>query len=128
MSESLSRPRYLLLDRFIPVVGTVDNGKGWHSQVCPLAIGGINTCYNMRHSLYLITVTYICMRQLPHFHQGPTSSFLHYQPIQTLPSGPGLICAAGQVFICDDPSVMPLSLSFTDGVPLLYPQCGTSIL
>ena len=24
--------------------GTVDTGKGWHSQVCPCAIGGIATC------------------------------------------------------------------------------------
>ena len=58
----------------------------------------------MRHSLSLPTVTYICMRELPHFHYGPTTSFLHYQPIQTPPSGPGLICAAGQVFVWDDPS------------------------
>ena len=33
--------------------------KGWHSQVCPRAIGGINTCHKMRHSLSLPTVTYI---------------------------------------------------------------------
>ncbi len=33
-----------------------------------------------------------------------------------------------QMFIWDDPSVTPLSWSFTKGVPLLYPQCGTSIL
>ena len=56
----------------------------------------------MRHSLSLPTVTYICMGELPHFHHGPTSSFLHSQPIQTPPSGPGLICVAGQVFIWDD--------------------------
>ena len=54
--------------------------------------------------------------------------FLHSQPIRTPPSGPGLICAAGQVFIWDDPSVTPLSWSITQGVPLLYPKCGTSIL
>ena len=84
----------------------------------------------MRHSLYLLTVTYICMGELPHFHHGPTTSFLHSQPIQTPPSGPRLICTAGQVFIWDDPSVAPLSCAITKGVPLLYPQCGrpTSIL
>ena len=118
----------ILLDKFIPVFGTVDTGKGWHSQVCPHAIGGINTCHKMRHSLSVTTVTCICMGGLPHFHHGPTTSFLHSQPIQTPPSGPGLICAAGQVFIWDDPSVPPLSRSFTKGVPLVYPQCGTSIL
>ena len=63
-------------------------------------LGGINTCHKMIHCLSLPTVTYICMGELPHFHHGPTSSFLHSQPIQTPPSGPGLICAAGQVFIC----------------------------
>ena len=82
----------------------------------------------MRHSLSRPTVTCICMGELPQFHHGPTTSFLHSQPIQTSPSGPGLICAAGLVFIWDDPSVTPLSWSFTKGVPLLYPQCGTSIL
>ena len=92
-----------------PAFGTVDTGKGWHSQVCPRAIGGISTCHKMIHSLSLPTVTYICMRALPHFHHGTTTSFLHSQPIQTPPSGPGLICAAGQVFVWDDPSVMPLS-------------------
>ena len=91
----------LLLDR--------DTGKGWHSQLCPRAIGGINTFHNMIHSLSLPTVTYICMRELPHFHHGPTTSFLYSQPIQTPPGGPGFICAAGQVFIWDDPSVTPLS-------------------
>ena len=68
------------------------------------------------------------MRELPYFHHGPTSSFLHSQPIQTPPSGPGLVCAAGQVFIWDDPSVTPLSWSFAKGVPLFDPQCGTSTL
>ena len=28
---------------------------------------GITTCHKMRHSLSLPTVTYICMRELPHF-------------------------------------------------------------
>ena len=108
--------------------GTVDTGKGWKSQVCPRAIGGITTCHKMRHSLSLPTVTYICMGEPPHFHYSPTTSFLHSQPIQAPPSGPGLVCAVGQVFIWDYPSVSPLSWSFTKGVPLLYPQCGTSIL
>ena len=85
--------------------GTVDTGKGWKSQVCPRAIGGITTCHKMRHSLSLPTVTYICMGELPHFHHSPTTSFLHSQPIQAPPSGPGLVCAAGQMFIWDDPSV-----------------------
>ena len=100
-----SSPRYTVY-RFLPVFGTVDTSKGWNSQVCPRAIGGINTCHKMRHSLSLPTVTYICMGELPHFHHGQTTSFLLSQPIQTPPSGPGLICATGQVFIWDDPSVM----------------------
>ena len=61
------------------------------------------TCHKMRHSLSLPTVTCIYMKELPHFHHGPTTSFLHSQQIQTPPSGPGLICAAGQVLIWDDP-------------------------
>ena len=100
--------------------GTVETGNGWNSQVRPRAIGGITTCHKMRHNLSLPTVTYIFMRELPHFRYCPTSSFLHSQPIQTPPSGSGLICAIGQVFIWDDPSVTPLSWSFTKGVPLLY--------
>ena len=128
-SSSSSSPRYpLLSDWFLPVFGTVDTGEGWKSQVCPRAIGGITTCHKMIHSLSLPTVTYICMGELPHFHHSPTTSFLHSQPIQAPPSGSGLVCAAGQMFIWDDPSVTPLSWSFTKGVPLLYPQCGTSIL
>ena len=39
-----------LLDRFLPVFGTVDTGEGWYSQVCPRVIGGITTCHKMRHS------------------------------------------------------------------------------
>ena len=71
-------------------------------------LGASTLCHKMRHILYT-TVTYNCMGELPHFHHGPTSSFLHSQPIQTPPSGPGLICAAGQVFVWDDHSVTPLS-------------------
>ena len=70
----------------------------------------------MRHSLSLPTVTYICMGELPYFHHSPTTSFLHSQPIQAPPSGPGLVCSAGQMFIWDYPSVTPLSWSFTKGV------------
>ena len=70
---------------------------------------GASTRHKMRHSQSLPTVTCICMRELPHFYNGPTTSFLHSQPIQTPPSGPGLICAASQVFIWDDTSVTPLS-------------------
>ena len=99
--------------------------QGWNSQVCPRAIGGITTCHKVIHSLFLPIFTYICMRERPHFHHGPTSSFLHSQPIQTPPSGPGLIGAADQEFIWDDPSVTPFSWSFTEGIPCLYPQCGT---
>ena len=83
--------------------GTVDTGKGWKSPVCPRAIGDITTFHKMIHSLSLPTVTYICMGELPHFHHSPTTSFLHSQPIQTPPTGPGLVCAAGQMFSCDDP-------------------------
>ena len=89
-SSSSSSPRYPLSDWFLPVFGTVDTGKGWNSQVCPRAIEGITSCHKMRHSLSLPTVTYICMGELPHFHHGPTTSFLHSQPIQAPPSGPGL--------------------------------------
>ena len=119
----------ILLDIFLPVLGTVDTRKSWHSQVCPRAIGGITTCHKMRHSLSLPTSKYICMGELPHFHHGPTTSFLHSQPIQTPPSGPGLICAAGQVFIWDDPSSCHATqLIVHQGRSLLYPQCGTNIL
>ena len=103
------RHRKTLIDIFLPVFGTVDTGQRWNSQVCPRAIGGNTTCHKMRHSLSLPTVTHICMRELPHFHHGPTSSFLHAQPIQTHPSGSGLIFAAGQEFNWNDPSVTPLS-------------------
>ena len=71
----LQRVLDILSNRFLPVFGIFDTGKGWHSQVCPCAIGGINTCHKMRHNLSLPTVTYICMRELPHFHHGPTTSF-----------------------------------------------------
>ena len=104
-SPSSSPPSLLLQLHIPPGVGTLDTPKCWNS---PCAIFGVTTCHEMRHSLSLPTVTYICMKELPHFHHGPTSSFLYSQPIQTPPSEPGLICAAGQLFICDDPSVTPL--------------------
>ena len=47
-SSSLHRVLDTLSYRFLPVFGTVDTGKGWHSQVCPRAIGGIGTCHKMR--------------------------------------------------------------------------------
>ena len=53
--------------------GTVDAGNGWHS---------LSTCNwghhhnKMRHS-QVLSYAYFCMRELPHFHRGPTSSFLH---------------------------------------------------
>ena len=96
--------------------GTVDTGKGWKSQVCPRAIGGITTCHKMRHSLSLPTVTYICMGELPHFHHSPTTSFLHSQPIQAPQSGPGLVCAAGQMFIW----MIPLSRHSVDRSPRAF--------
>ena len=40
-----------VVDRFLPVFGA--SSRVWDSQVCPLAIGGIITCHEMRHSLYL---------------------------------------------------------------------------
>ena len=61
-SASLHRVLDTLSYRFLPVFDTVDTRKGWNSQVCPRAIGGIN----MGHSLSLPTVTYICMGELPH--------------------------------------------------------------
>ena len=66
---------------------TVDIGKGWDIQVFPCAIGGITTCHKMIHSLSLPTVTDICMRDLPRFHHGPTSSFLYSPPIHAPPGG-----------------------------------------
>ena len=90
---------------FLPIFGRVDTGEGWNSKVCPRTIGGISTWHKMIHSLSLPTVTYICMRELPHFHHGTTTSFLHSRPIQTHPSG----CTAGQPFIWDYHSVTPLS-------------------
>ena len=82
--SSSSSPRLLLSNTLLPVFDTVDTGKVWDSQVCPRAIGGIDTCHKVRHSLSPPTVTYICMGELPHFHQGPTSSFLYCQTIQAL--------------------------------------------
>ena len=105
----------ILLYRFLPVFGTVDTGKGW--QVCLRAIGGITTCHKMRHNLALPTVTYISMREHPHFHCGPTSSFLHSQPNQTPPSGPGLICAAG--YKCSF-GMIPLSYHSVDRSPRAF--------
>ena len=32
---------------------------------------------------------YMCMKELPNVYHGPTSSFLHSQPIHNPPSGPG---------------------------------------
>ena len=104
--------------------GTVDTGNGSDSQVCPRAIGGITTCHKIIHtcSLSLATVTDIsfCMRELLLFHHGPTSSFLYSRPIQTPPSGQGLICATGHVFIWDDPSVTPLSRYFHSSIHNIY--------
>ena len=77
----------------------------------------------MRHSLSIPTVTHDCMREFPHFHHGPTTSFLHSQPIQTPPSGPGIICAPGQVFIWDDPSVTPVDRSPRAFHSYTNPQC-----
>ena len=57
----LHRVLDILSNRFLPVFGTFDTGKVWHSQVCPRAIGGINTCHKMRHSLSLPTVTHIAV-------------------------------------------------------------------
>ena len=108
-NSSSSSPRSLLLDRLLSVFGTVDTGKSIDSQICPRAIEDVLTCHKMIHSLSLSTVTYICMRELPHFHHGPTSSFLYSQPIQAPARGPGVICAAGKVFVSDDPAVTPLS-------------------
>ena len=105
-AQSSSIPRYTV--RLLPVFCTVYTGKGGIARSVHVQLGA-STRHKMRHSLSLPTVTCICMRALPHCYNGPTTSFLHSQPIQTPPSGPGLIGAAGQVFICDDPSVTPLS-------------------
>ena len=76
--------------------------------------------HKMVHSLSLSTVTYICMRELPHLHHGPTSSFLHSHPIKTPQSAPGLICAPEQVFNWDDPSI-------THSIPDNSPSFGRSL-
>ncbi len=51
--SSSSSPPHPLSDwlGLLPVFGTVDTGKGWKSQVCPRAIGGITTCHKTRQSL-----------------------------------------------------------------------------
>ena len=108
-----------LLRRVLDIYCQIDSSQCL-AQLTPARVGKarsvhvqlgacITTCHKMRHSLSLPTVTYICMGELPHFHHSPTTSFLHSQPIQAPPSGPGLVCAAGQMFIWDDPSVTPLS-------------------
>ena len=48
-------------------------------------------------------------------NHDPTSSFLNSQPIQAPPSGPGLICFAGQVVVWDNAPATPLNWSFTKG-------------
>ena len=95
--------------------GTVDTGKGWKSQVCPRANGGITTCHKMRHSLSLPTVTYICMGELPHFHHSPTTSFLHSQPILLLLylDYYCFICLVFRPYLCLLINVIACSLSFT---------------
>ena len=92
-TSSPSSARSLVSNRFLPVFGTLDICK-----VCPRAIRDFATGHGMICSLSLPTVAYICMRELPRFHHGPTSSCLHSQPIQAPLSEPGLICIAGQVF------------------------------
>ena len=62
MTSSSLSPRLLLSHRLLPVFGTVDTDKGWDSQVYPSAIGSIATCHNVRHSLYLPTVTHLYER------------------------------------------------------------------
>ena len=102
---------YSVLYRFLPVFGTVDTGKGSNSQVCERAIGGITTCHKMRHTV---------RHSLRHLYERASTfsswPFLHSRPIQTPPSGPGLICATGHVFIWDDPSVTPLSRYFHSSI------------
>ena len=84
------------------VFGTVDTGKGWHSQIWLRAIGGSTTCrasHKMIHSLSLTTVTHICRRELPHFHYGPTSSFLLLLPPSVRDTGEsGRVCKSSD---CD---------------------------
>ena len=57
MTSSVLSPRLLLSNRLLPVFGTVDTDKGWDSQVCPRAIGGITTCRKMKPSRSLPTAT-----------------------------------------------------------------------
>ena len=58
------------------------------------------------------------MGELPHFHHDPTTSFLHSQPIETPPSGSGLICAAGQ-YKCSF-GMIPLSRYSVDRSPWAF--------
>ena len=87
--------------------------------------GGITTCHKMRHSLSLPTVTYICMAELPHFQHSLTTSFLHSQPIQTPPSGPGLVCADGQMFLRNDLTYQSLLTIYESFIYLLLRQDST---
>ena len=74
-----NHPQLLLLRRvldiycFLPVFGTVDTGKGWHSQVRPRATGIINTCHKMGYSLSLS----ICR---PYRQTTGGKKFCHYPP------------------------------------------------
>ena len=110
--------------RFLPVFGTVDTSKYCNSQVCPRAIGGINTCHKMRHSLSLPTVTYICLGELPHFHHGPTTSILHSQPIQTPPSGQG---SSGPLAKCSF-GMIPLSRLSVDRSPRAFHSSTNNVV
>ena len=98
------------LDRFLPVFSTVDTGKGWHSQ------GDITTWHKMRHSMSLPTVTHICMRELPHFHHGPTSSFLHSQPFKLIHVDQG---SCGPLAKCSF-GIIPLSRYSVDRSPRAF--------
>ena len=86
-------PRSLLFD-------TVDTGKGWVGIARPAHVQlGASTHVIRWYIVCLSPVTCMTLRELPHFHHGSTSSFLYSQSIQAPPSGPGLNCAAGKVYL-----------------------------
>ena len=71
-SSSSTSPRSLLLNRLLPVLATVDSDKGLDSQVCPHAIGGMNTCHKNEIVCLSPRLHTSVFRGLPHVRRDPT--------------------------------------------------------
>ena len=74
------------------------------------AMEGFTTRHKMTRSVSLPTVTYLYEGASTFSSWSGIVLFLLYKPIYAPPSGPGLICTAGEVFIWDDTPVTPLNL------------------